>query len=70
MADKAPSGAKIRPLDSIEISESDLRRLSTSTLVARLVAGGVSPLTAERFVEIRRGGDELGRARPHSTSRR
>jgi hypothetical protein len=70
MADKARSGAKIRPLDSIEISESDLQRLTPSTLVARLVAGGVSPLTAERFVEIRRGGDELGRARPHATSRR
>jgi hypothetical protein len=45
-------------------------RLTPSTLVARLVAGGVSPLTAERFVEIRRGDEELGRARPHATSRR
>ena len=70
MADKAPSGAKVRPLESIEISESDLKRLSPSALVARLVAGGVSPLTAERFVEIRRGDVELGRARPHATSRR
>ena len=70
MADKAPRGAKITPLASIEISESDFKRLRPRTLVARLVAGGVSPLTAERFVEIRRGDVELGRARPHATSRR
>jgi hypothetical protein len=70
MADKAPRRVKITPLDSIEISDADLQRLSPRALVARLVAGGVSPLTAERFVEIRRGGDELGRARPHATSRR
>ena len=70
MADRRPAGEKARPVASVEISESDLRLASTSTLVARLVAGGVSRLTAERFVEIRRGAAESGRARPHATSRR
>ena len=70
MAGRAPSGTKLSPLESIEFSESELERLSPGTLVARLVAGGVSRLTAERFVEIQRGKAESGRARPHATSRR
>ena len=63
------SAPKVSP-ETVAISESDLRLLSPATLVARLVAGGVSPLTAERFIEIQRGSAELGRARPHATSRR
>jgi hypothetical protein len=57
-------------LASIEISKSDMQLLSTTALVARLVAGGVSRLTAERFVEIQRGSAEAGRARPHALARR
>jgi hypothetical protein len=57
-------------LASIEISRSDLQLLSTTALVARLVAGGVSRLTAERFIEIQRGSAEAGRARRHALSRR
>jgi hypothetical protein len=55
---------------SVDISESDMELLSSTALVARLVAGGVSRLTAERFVEIQRGKGNSGRARPHSMSRR
>jgi hypothetical protein len=62
--------AKTDRLASIEISESDLQLLSSTTLVARLVARGVSRLTAERFVEIHQGNAEAGRARPHALSRR
>jgi hypothetical protein len=57
-------------LASIEISKSDMQLLSPTALVARLVAGGVSRLTAERFVEIQRGSAEAGRARPHAIARR
>lgn len=56
-------------LASIEISESDMRLLSSTALVARLVAGGVSRLTAERYLEIQRGSAESGRARRHALSR-
>jgi hypothetical protein len=70
MAGRRPAGEKALPVASVEISESDLKLVSTSVLVSRLVAGGVSRLTAERFVEIRRGPAESGRARPHATSRR
>lgn len=69
MAGRRPAGEKARPVASVEISESDLRSVSASVLVARLVAGGVSQLTAERFVELRGGAAESGRARPHATSR-
>jgi hypothetical protein len=70
MSGRRPAGEKARPVASIQISESDLRLVSATVLVARLVAGGVSRLTAERFVELRRGDAESGRARPHATSRR
>jgi hypothetical protein len=57
-------------LAGIEIAESELRLLSDTVLVARLVTRGVSRLTAERFVAIQRGAAESGRARPHAVSRR
>jgi hypothetical protein len=57
-------------LARIEISESEMQLLSTTALVARLVAGGVSRLTAERFIAIQRGSAEAGRARPHAIARR
>lgn len=61
--------AKTDRLTPIEISTSDLQLLSTTTLVARLVATGVSRLTAERVVAIQRGSAEAGRARRHALSR-
>jgi hypothetical protein len=57
-------------LARIEISESEMQLLSSTALVARLVAGGVSRLTAERFIAIQRGSAEAGRARPHAIARR
>jgi hypothetical protein len=57
-------------VERVGISDSDMEALSTAVLVDRLVAGGVSRLTAERFLEIQRGSAEAGRARPHLLSRR
>ena len=70
MAGRLASGSKNDRLASIDISESELQHLSTTVLVARLVAGGVSRLTAERFIEIQCGSAEQGRARPHAVARR
>ena len=55
---------------TIEIAEAEAKRLSSTTLVERLVAGGASRLTAQRIIEIERGSAEPGRARPHTTARR
>jgi hypothetical protein len=57
-------------LERIAIGDGELRLLSDTALVGRLVARGVSRLTAERFVAIQRGNAEPGRARPHPISRR
>jgi hypothetical protein len=70
MAGRNRNGSKVEDAVSIEISESELKLMSDSALVARLVARGVSRLTAVRVVEIQRGEAELGRARPHATARR
>ena len=64
------AGSKTDRLASIPISEHDLKFQHTAVLVERLVAGGVSRLTAERYVEIERGSVGAGRARAHSMSRR
>jgi hypothetical protein len=70
MADGTASGSNTNGVGGVEISESDLKLLSDTVLVARLMAGGVSRLTAMRFVEIQRGTGESGRARPHAVARR
>jgi hypothetical protein len=70
MAGMTAPSPKIGRVERVGISESELQGLSTTVLVARLVAGGVSRLTAERFVEIHRGSANAGRARPHTLSRR
>ena len=54
----------------VEIADTDIKGLSSTALVERLVASGVSRLTAERFVAIERGTAEAGRARPHAPARR
>jgi hypothetical protein len=69
MAGRLAGNSNTDRLARVEISESDMRLLSNTVLVARLVAGGVSRLTAERFVEIQRGTAESGRARRHALSR-
>ena len=67
-------GTVKRPLlgrrGTIEIDDAEMRLLSATVLVERLVAAGASRLTAMRFVEIERGSAEPGRARPHPVSRR
>lgn len=70
MARRPAGGSKTGLLETTVISESDLAGLSANALVTRLVAGGVSRLTAERFVAIQRGTAEPGRARAHLVSRR
>jgi hypothetical protein len=69
MAGRPAGRTRIDRLASIEISQSELKLLSTTVLVSRLVDGGVSRLTAERFIEIQRGTVESGRARPHPLAR-
>jgi hypothetical protein len=55
---------------TIEIAEADVKTLNSAALVERLVDQGASRLTAERMVELERGSDEPGRARPHTNARR
>ena len=56
-------------LGKVDVSDADLRTLSTWELIELLVANGTSRLTARRIVEIARGGAEAGRARPHGARR-
>ena len=49
----------------VEIPDAEATRLSDAAIVARLVATGMTRLTAARLVEIARGNEEPGRARPH-----
>jgi hypothetical protein len=57
------------PLGKLEIAHPEMKLLTSSVLVDRLVARGVSRLTAARMVEIERGPAEPGRARRHAVSR-
>jgi hypothetical protein len=61
--------ARKETIGKIEITPAEVH-LSSFDLVERLVARGFSRLTAERFVEIERGADKAGRARPHPVARR
>ena len=67
-------GTVKRPLlgrrGTIEITDAEMKLLSSRVLVERLVAAGASRLTAERFVQIERGSAEPARSRPHGVSRR
>lgn len=65
----------LRPPDvvrfgSIEISTNEVKQLDDDGLIERLVAGGMSRLSAARVVAIERGGAEPGRARVHAQARR
>lgn len=66
----APATQKSLDGARLEIGDADPQFMSSTVLVAQLVARGVSRLTAERFVEIERGDAEAGRARPHAVARR
>jgi len=54
----------------LAITSDEARTLSPAAIVQRLIDGGTSRLTAMRMVELERGKDEPGRARPHGQSRR
>jgi hypothetical protein len=54
----------------LEISESELKGLSSAALVDRLMAGGISRLSAERIAAIEQGSAEPSRARSHMQARR
>ena len=53
----------------LELSESEAKRLGGARIVERLVATGVSRLSAERMVEIEREKLQPGRARRRAQSR-
>jgi hypothetical protein len=65
-----PSLASVLRFGRVEMSEAELQGLSDSGLRDRLVAGGISRLSAERIVAIARGKAECGRARAHGPLRR
>jgi hypothetical protein len=55
---------------ALEIADSELRFLSNAMIVERLVASGVSRVSADRIVAVQRGQVEPGRARRHGHSHR
>jgi hypothetical protein len=55
---------------TLEIANSELRWLSEAMIVMRLVESGISRLSAERIVEVKRGEIEPGRARRHGHTHR
>jgi hypothetical protein len=55
--------------EEIQLAVREMKALSNSMVVERLVAAGVSRLSAVRIVEIEREACEPGRARTHSMSR-
>jgi hypothetical protein len=57
-------------LGRLGISEAEAKELTGAVLVERLVAGGISRLSAERIAAIARGVAEPSRARNHSQARR
>lgn len=62
--------ANVAGFGRVEITEAEVKMLGGAALVERLVAGGVSRLSAERMVAIEQGIAEPGRARPHMQARR
>jgi hypothetical protein len=69
MSDRTVENGGVPLLGKLEIAGAEMKLLTSSVQVDRLVACGVSRLTAERFVEIQRGTAEPGRARRHPVSR-
>jgi hypothetical protein len=66
--DETREGFKL--FGKLEIADSELRLLTNAMIVERLVASGVSRLSAGRIVDVQRGDVEPGRARRHSHSHR
>jgi hypothetical protein len=62
-----PGFARFGPTD---MSEADKKSSGAAVLIERLVAGGISRLSAERMVSINSGSAEPSRARARMQSRR
>jgi hypothetical protein len=62
----SPGFARFGPTD---ITEADMKNSGAAVLIERLVAGGISHLSAERMLAIKRGA-EPSRARTRLQSRR
>ena len=56
--------------EEIQLAVREMKLLSNAMVVERLVASGVSRLSAVRIVEVEREAGEPGRARTHTMSRR
>lgn len=54
---------------TLEIPDAEVRVLTREAIIERLVASGMSRLTAERIIEIEQETGEPGRARRRSLSR-
>ena len=52
------------------LSEADAKRLDRASLVERLVAHGVSRLSADRIASVLKGEADAGRARRHTQAHR
>ncbi len=63
------TNAKAARFDTAGVSEVEVNMLAVADPVERLVAGGISRLSAERIVEIEQGSAEPGRARRHTQAR-
>jgi hypothetical protein len=68
MAVQEETESEVTLFGALEIKNSELRYLSNAMIVERLVASGVSRLSADRIVAVQRGDDEPGRARRHGKS--
>lgn len=64
------ASADVQRFGTLEIPSDEANRLSSSVIVERLIAGGVSRLSAERIVAVQRGTAGPSRARSHPQSRR
>lgn len=54
---------------SLEIPATELETMEREDLIALFLRNGLSRFAAERVFEVQRGGGNVGRARPHVTSR-
>jgi hypothetical protein len=67
--DPRPAQSEGTCLGRVGLSDEEAKALTSGALVDRLVAVGISRLSAERMVAIERGTAKVGRARAHPTAR-
>jgi hypothetical protein len=70
MALKETKESGVTLFGTLAIANAELRNLSNEMIVERLVASGVSRLSADRIVAVQRGQIEPGRARRHAQGHR